>query len=110
MYISQIDKTERLNTLRVVLTFRERSTSFLQGRTERRIMFYLHKRSEFKMYVTFYNVKIDLIQQFFAGIVEYHQENMISPVITTVKVESIIKSIAYVHPEDEYVITSLYYI
>lgn len=46
MYISQIDKTERLNTLRVILTFRERSTSFLQGRTEGRIMFYLHKKKE----------------------------------------------------------------
>lgn len=62
------------------------------------------------MYVTFYNVKINLIQQFFAGIVEYHRENMISPVITTVKVESIVKSISCVHPEDEYIITSLYYI
>lgn len=61
------------------------------------------------MYVTFYNVKIDLVQKFFAGIVKYHRENM-SPVITRVKVESIVKSISCVHPEDEYVITSLYYI
>lgn len=32
--------------LRVVLTFRERSSSFLQGRTEGRIIFYLHKKKE----------------------------------------------------------------
>lgn len=97
--------------LRVVLTFRERSSSFLKGRTEGRIIFYLHKKkSEFEMYVTLYNVKIDLIQKFFPGIVKYHRENMISPVITRVKVESIVKSISCVHPEDEYVITSLYYI
>lgn len=71
---------------------------------------YIRKKSEFEMYVIFYDVKIDLVQKFFAGIVKYHRENMISPVITTVKVESIVKSISCVHPEDEYVIISLYYI
>lgn len=97
--------------LRIVLTFRERSSSFLRGRTEGRIIFYLHKKKERIQNARNFLLSEDRFdKKIFAGIVKYHRENMINPVITRVKVESIVKSISCVHPEDKYVITSLYYI